>query len=193
MSTSVAMKPWSPAPCTVGAKRITDDRTPRSARPRVRCAFAIRGWALGSGRSSSVPTRPGDSPRRAGGDHQRAVRAGQGVAKSFDRPPVGFDRAREISAEREVVPERKMDDTVRLGRGCPQDIQIVQAAAQHRGARRSDGRTCLSERARPTTSCPAFTSCSAVGAPIQPEAPVTKMRMRSAPFRCQSLTSTVPR
>jgi hypothetical protein len=41
-STKVAMKPWSPSPCTVGAKRTTEGRTPTQRSERVNGAVASR-------------------------------------------------------------------------------------------------------------------------------------------------------
>src|SRR6478609_6498859 len=73
------MNPWSPSPCTVGARRATIGRTPRSANASAASALATRGCALGSGRSSSVPGRLGH-PREvvvvAEVDDALAVRGG---------------------------------------------------------------------------------------------------------------------
>ena len=62
--TSVATKPWSPWPCTVGAKRTPTARTPRPVKPSARPSLSPRG-ASGpetAGRSCSVASRPAASP-----------------------------------------------------------------------------------------------------------------------------------
>ena len=48
----------SPSPCTVGALRTTDDRTPCSARAIAAFSAAIRGTVGSDTTSSSVPSRP---------------------------------------------------------------------------------------------------------------------------------------
>src|ERR1035441_7112538 len=58
MPIRAGMKPaWSPSPCTDGASRTTDERTPRSASAIAAFSDATLGTA-GSGTSSSVARRP---------------------------------------------------------------------------------------------------------------------------------------
>jgi hypothetical protein len=54
------MNPWSPSPCTVGASRTADERTPRSAKPSNIASVPIRGdqAVAGSGRSVSTAISP---------------------------------------------------------------------------------------------------------------------------------------
>src|SRR6266508_3587066 len=140
MPTRVAMKPWSPSPCTVGGSRRMDERTPREARDSVSSAVARR--IRGPAARCSVPAIPCPSryePGRSGGYDERAVGVGERLAERLDRAAVGVGRVLEAAGERDVVLEREMDHAVRGGRRVPQGVDIVDGAVQHLGPGRGEG------------------------------------------------------
>ena len=172
MPAITAMKPWSPVPCTVGAKRRLTARTPRSAYSSAR--FSPPAWrvrAVERGRSSSVAGRPGrrGDTRR---EQERPVGAGEHVGEGLDGGPLGRVGRRGVrkscllarwsTASAASAPARRR----RGRRGRPQDV-----APWPEGGRRGVG------RASPVTSWPAASSSSTAADPIQPDAPVTKTRM----------------
>ena len=73
-----------------------------------------------------------ESPRRgqqgSGGDHERAVRAGERVAEHLDRTAVGGGGALEVAAEGEFVLEGEVDHAVGPGGLFSQRIEVVEAA-----------------------------------------------------------------
>src|SRR5438105_12939253 len=85
-------KPWSPRPWTVGGKRTTAARTPRSTNDR-----AIASEGPRPRRCRIVLGRPG----RPGGDDEGPVGAGQHLAHRLDGAGVG--RSRDLAQDREVV------------------------------------------------------------------------------------------
>ena len=116
----------------------------------------------------------GRKAQRPGGQHKRAVRAGEDGAEGLDRPQVGSHRGLEIV---EVVDEPQMDDAVRSGGARRQARRVVQVAAMDFCPGRREGLADASERASPTTWCPAERSSGTTAEPMNPDAPVTKTRM----------------
>ncbi|GAA2300332.1 hypothetical protein GCM10010234_48880 [Streptomyces hawaiiensis] len=83
-----------------------------------------------------------------------------------------------------------MDQPVRGGGGAAQDVEIVNGAADASAPAAARAEAVASERTSPTTWCPAPMGSGTTAEPIQPDTPVTKMRMGEAPdHRCQSLSS----
>ena len=87
------------------------------------------------------PIGLGDEPgireqARAGGDDQRALRAGDDRAERLDDRPVDLAVLLEL---REVVDERRMDHAVREFCTRPQAWQVLQVAPVRRGADGCEG------------------------------------------------------
>ena len=75
--------------------------------------------------------------------------------------------------------EREVDHAVGRARDAAQAVEIVERAALHLGAGGARAAADASERASPTTWWPAPISSGTTAEPIQPDAPVTKTRMRN--------------
>ena len=95
------------------------------------------------------------------------------VGERLDGPGVGPRRGLGHAGH----DEGQVDDAVAVEGAGAQHVGVVQVAAQHLGAHVGDGWAEASERASPRTWWPAPMSSGTTAEPIQPEAPVTKMRM----------------
>ena len=89
--------------------------------------------------------------RQPGRDDERPAGALQRGAERLDGMAVGVRRGLEVPREGDVVLEREVDDAVGARRARAQDVEVVDAAAEHLTARRLQRGGQASERARPTT------------------------------------------
>src|ERR1700689_263329 len=172
---SRGMKPWrSPWPCTERGSMTRQERTPRSAAARAACMLVMRA-AMGPAAMSSsrsVAGRPGVTsvaPEITRGWPEPAspvtnvsmALASVRVAASLT---LGTTKARWMTPSLARVPARSTSVSFRSPRStsAPRPATALAEA---------------SERASPRTWWPALTSSGTTAEPIQPEAPVTKMRM----------------
>lgn len=81
-------------------------------------------------------------PEQAGGDDERPVGTGEGVAEGLDGTAIRVGGALEVAAEGDVVLEREVDHAVRRGSRVPQAVEVVDRAALHLDARRGEGCRC---------------------------------------------------
>jgi len=142
--------------------------------PSVYAALATRGCTAGFGMSLSVPTRPGARPRvpdaissgppvpwrtsAKASMAARSVRAASAICeKSWLYPRCTTPSARPAAARRLATSSSEP-----FTASAP-SFRILAAAS--------------SLRARPSTWCPAEISSTTLAEPIQPEAPVTRIRM----------------
>ena len=121
-------------------------------------------------------------------EHQGSPGADEGLARTLQRLPHGFDgtqvggdRAGIVADLHRLVLEGQMDDAVGRRDRLPEAVEIVQVAAPDLGAQRLERQAEASERARPTTSCPDSRSSGMTAEPMCPLAPVTKTRMGVPP------------
>src|SRR5580704_16155959 len=184
MPTSVATNPLSPSPCTVGAKRKTDERTPMPLSDRVSRAVAARrpaGLARTSGLatspSSSVATRPAVRPimpeARTKGRSESARAAPMASTARRSAAPAAAKlppKATSCWKARWITPSESAAALARPSGSSRSPCWTVAPAASSRCAD-------ASERARPTTSWPAPSSSGTTAEPIHPDAPVTKILM----------------
>ena len=127
---------------------------------------------------------------RPGGDDERPVGAGERLAERLDRAAVGVGRALEVARERDVVLERQVDHAVGRAGCLAQCVEIVERAALNLsagGAERS-GRGIRAGQAEDLMA--GAESSGTTAEPIQPDAPVTKTRMREPPVIVASSAST---
>ncbi len=131
--------------------------------------------------------RESDGPR---GDEERSIGSCEGLSERLDGTAVGIGSALEVSREghsrartrggsRRLSPPRRPAGSSRSssvpGRTSAPAVVIAWPEA--------------SERASPTTSWPASMSSGTTAEPIQPDAPVTKTRMRTSRWRNVPATS----
>lgn len=87
-----------------------------------------------------------------------------------------FARAEQVAREDEVVPVRGVDDRVRRDRAGPQAVEILERSAMHIRSGRGDRGGGGVRASEPDELMPAPMSSTTMAEPIQPGAPVTKMR-----------------
>ena len=160
----------------MGGTRTTDDRTPRSAKPITAFSASVRPPGLPA--SSSVPGRPRfatasvpDVPTSAlpvpASASPNACRTARSAAIAAAQSP---ERIRSWSNARWMTPSASAaalaspSRSVRSPRCTDAPYAVTVAAA-------------ASDRARPTTSCPAAMSSGTMAEPRWPDAPVTKIRI----------------
>jgi hypothetical protein len=84
----------------------------------------------------------GHAPRghaqQPGGEDERPIGTRQRVAERLNRAPVRVGGVLEPAGEGDVVLEREMDHTVRLGGGAAQHVEVVQTATAHLDAGRDE-------------------------------------------------------
>ncbi len=180
MATRVAMKPLSPSPWQVGESRTTQERTPRDGSASTACAVTARieiGEPSTAGLSRSVDTCPGASPARPEARTKgRSVPASASPKVSTARrsasaaPRKSPEKAMSCLKARWITPSDAAAVFPRTSRSSTVPLTTSAPAAESAAAD-------VSERASPTTWCPASTSSDTTAEPIQPDAPVTKMRM----------------
>ncbi len=144
-------KPWSPSPCTDGARRTTDDRTPCRASVMAASSDATRGRA-GSGTSSSVPMPPGGTTPPSASPSVPDVTT-NGLAEPTIVAPIA-STARQVGPRRgrhvhEVVVVGQVDHTICSGGPAAQALEVVEraeGAPPHTGG--WTGRPCSLTRAR---------------------------------------------
>ena len=87
----------------------------------------------------------------------------------------------------------QMDDAVGPGGAEAQAVEILEVPAQHLGAGGGQRDGEASDRARPTTSCPAPRSSGPMAEPMKPDPPVTKRRIAKPRGRPRSRARTAGR
>ena len=190
--TSTAIRPLrSPSPWTERGIRTRPDRTPRCARASTASAVRARAPAgpAGSRWSASVATRPKRIGVPDAATNALPVPAYAAPIRSIratSLSTVSSNSAKSsVKARWATASARSASATIRSWSlmsprtAVPPRAVILAAEA--------------SERARPTTSWPAATSSCVRAVPIQPDAPVMKTRMVSAPCRGLERASHVTR
>ncbi|MGC2786444.1 MAG: hypothetical protein WA397_21945, partial [Roseiarcus sp.] len=139
-----AMKPWSPAPCTVGGSRTIEERTPRAIRSRATVSEKDLFGPVGTWLSRSVETLPWGKEKNSRRHDQRALGAFETGAQSLDGARLRFrkdsqealddptiqDSGEQSEAGRQIhvrqpVDEGQVDHPVRLGGALAQQRMIM--------------------------------------------------------------------
>lgn len=185
------MKPLSPSPWTEGGRRMTDERTPRSAHARVASSEGMRGTAAG-GASRSVPNRPGATIASirlpdvvTNGRPDPASTAPIASITWQSRSALAWNVEKSCLNAVWMTPSHAAAPSRRLSRSS-RSPRWTRAPASPRALAPA------SERASPRTSWPASMSSLTTAEPTQPVAPVTNTRITLL-LQAQSIAMDEPR
>ena len=132
------MKPLSPSPCVVGARRTLTERTPEPARARTACSERARSLPPVAS-SSSVAIVPGLTPASPEAMTSGRSEPSSAEPRTLDGGAVGGGGGGEVARERLLVLEREVDDAVGRRGGVAQDVEVVEGSADDLRARRLQG------------------------------------------------------
>lgn len=124
---------------------------------------------------------PGRQPQDPARDHEGPVGAGECVAEHPDRPSVQLRPGREIA---EIMTVGEMNCAVGLFGTLPQAVRVVEASVLHVGARVRQGPRRRVRASKATTRWPAPMSSATTAEPMNPDAPVTNIRMIPPDVSC---------